>query len=241
MLPAHCTPRDIIKRRTPLLPPLCVTLPFLLLWHRKKKRALLDISWHGPFFPQCGNRRRTIAMCQGLCVIPPLSLDVVFGLAPWPHSKCNSRRKPHKKKCIAHSLDHSYSCSQWKKYTSYRVAMSTRLPTVISNGTVFKKIPIQLLLNGGSTAPAGAFPDSNPARPRTGITRTCGQCGEIKTSLQWREGPNGAACLCNACGLFFRKLTLRFGRAAAKRYMEQIKGTAAKRRIPKELTGTARF
>ncbi|CAI4064937.1 hypothetical protein SKDZ_09G1750 [Saccharomyces kudriavzevii ZP591] len=121
--------------------------------------------------------------------------------------------------------------------------MSTKLPTVISNGTAFKKIPIQLLLNNGSTARI-SFPfdvNSHQTRPRTGITRTCGQCGEIKTSLQWREGPNGAACLCNACGLFFRKLVLRFGRAAAKRYMEQIKDTGTKRRIPKELTGTVRF
>lgn len=121
--------------------------------------------------------------------------------------------------------------------------MSTKLPIVISNGTAFKKIPVQLLLNSGSTARDG-FPSSagsHSGRPRTGITRTCGQCGEIKTSLQWREGPNGAACLCNACGLFFRKLILRFGRVAAKRYMEQIKGTGTKRRIPKELTGTARF
>ncbi|CAI4397623.1 BLD_1a_G0027360.mRNA.1.CDS.1 [Saccharomyces cerevisiae] len=121
--------------------------------------------------------------------------------------------------------------------------MSTKLPIVISNGTAFKKVPVQLLLNSGSEAQHGLprNADSQPARPRTGIPRTCGQCGEIKTSLQWREGPNGAACLCNACGLFFRKLILRFGRAAAKRYMEQIKGTGTKRRIPKELTGTVRF
>ncbi|CAI4039769.1 hypothetical protein SMKI_09G1790 [Saccharomyces mikatae IFO 1815] len=120
--------------------------------------------------------------------------------------------------------------------------MSTKLPTVISNGIAFKKIPVQLLLNSGSTT-RSIVPvnGSHSARPRTGVTKTCGQCGEIKTSLQWREGPNGAACLCNACGLFFRKLILRFGRAAAKRYMEQIKGTGTKRRIPKELTGTARF
>ncbi|EJS43265.1 gat4p [Saccharomyces arboricola H-6] len=121
--------------------------------------------------------------------------------------------------------------------------MSTKLPTVTSNGTTFKKIPIQLLLNSRTTARV-AFPgDDNlsTVRPRTGITRTCGQCGEIKTSLQWREGPNGAACLCNACGLFFRKLILRFGKTAAKQYMENIRGTGAKRRIPKELTGTARF
>lgn len=82
--------------------------------------------------------------------------------------------------------------------------MSTKLPIVISNGTAFKKVPVQLLLNSGSEAQHGLprNADSQPARPRTGITRTCGQCGEIKTSLQWREGPNGAACLCNACGLF---------------------------------------
>lgn len=72
------------------------------------------------------------------------------------------------------------------------------------------------------------------------ITKTCSQCNEKKSSSQWREGPTGRSCLCNACGLFYRKLFLAFGKQSARRYLEETRNTGAKRRIPRTLYGAQR-
>lgn len=77
-------------------------------------------------------------------------------------------------------------------------------------------------------------------REKASITKTCDQCKETKSSSQWREGPTGGSCLCNACGLFYRKLFLAFGKQSAKRYLEEIKTTGARRRIPRILYGMQR-
>ncbi|QHS76753.1 uncharacterized protein SPAR_P02880 [Saccharomyces paradoxus] len=99
-------------------------------------------------------------------------------------------------------------------------------------------------MNSGSTSknmgPIFLKTDSYKRRQKVPITKTCNQCNEIKTSSQWREGPTGGSCLCNACGLFYRKLFLAFGKHAAKRYLEEIKNTGAKRRIPRSLYGVQR-
>lgn len=75
---------------------------------------------------------------------------------------------------------------------------------------------------------------------RKGVTRRCPQCAVVKTSPQWREGPDGQVTLCNACGLFYRKIFLVFGKSLAKRYFNEIKGVSVKRKIPKSLYGVAR-
>ncbi|CAI4046039.1 hypothetical protein N7582_003713 [Saccharomyces uvarum] len=75
---------------------------------------------------------------------------------------------------------------------------------------------------------------------RRGITRKCPQCDVIKTSPQWREGPNGEVTLCNACGLFYRKVFLVFGKSLAKRYFDEIKGASVKRKVPRSLYGVMR-
>ena len=61
-----------------------------------------------------------------------------------------------------------------------------------------------------------------------------------KTSPQWREGPDGEVTLCNACGLFYRKIFLVFGKDLAKRYFNEIKGVSVKRKVPKSLYGVTR-
>lgn len=38
----------------------------------------------------------------------------------------------------------------------------------------------------------------------------CGQC-LLENTPEWRRGPNGSRTLCNACGLFYLKLTKKFG------------------------------
>lgn len=43
----------------------------------------------------------------------------------------------------------------------------------------------------------------------------CSQCGLTNTP-EWRRGPNGVRTLCNACGLYYLKLSKKFGAADAK-------------------------
>lgn len=85
----------------------------------------------------------------------------------------------------------------------------------------------------------GTFAQQN-AQKRRGITRRCPQCAVVKTSPQWREGPDGEVTLCNACGLFYRKIFLVFGKNLAKRYFDEIKGVGVKRKVPKSLYGVTR-
>ena len=77
-------------------------------------------------------------------------------------------------------------------------------------------------------------------KKRRGVTRKCPQCAVVKTSPQWREGPDGEVTLCNACGLFYRKIFLVFGKSLAKRYFNEIKGASVKRKVPKCLYGVTR-
>ncbi|CAI4036896.1 SMKI16G1922 [Saccharomyces mikatae IFO 1815] len=122
----------------------------------------------------------------------------------------------------------------------------------------FKRISVQSLLNreesmtnlvgnpmnlestNRNLRPTILKTDPYRRREKVAITKTCNQCKETKTSSQWREGPTGGSCLCNACGLFYRKLFLAFGKQSAKRYLEEIKNTGAKRRIPRALYGVQR-
>lgn len=60
----------------------------------------------------------------------------------------------------------------------------------------------------------------------------CSQCGSTKTP-EWRSGPLGGRTLCNACGLFFTKLSKRMGSEAAGRFLAERKkiGNPLDRRI----------
>eukprot|EP00123_Amoebidium_parasiticum_P008442 comp18804_c1_seq1/m.20755 comp18804_c1_seq1/g.20755 ORF comp18804_c1_seq1/g.20755 comp18804_c1_seq1/m.20755 type:complete len:603 (-) comp18804_c1_seq1:33-1841(-) len=70
------------------------------------------------------------------------------------------------------------------------------------------------------------------SKPR--IDRKCGECGTTDTP-QWRGGPNGAATLCNACGLKFFHIQNREKKNARRRekYMMQkaLKQTAKDRTL----------
>lgn len=60
----------------------------------------------------------------------------------------------------------------------------------------------------------------------------CSQCGSRKTP-EWRSGPTGSRTLCNACGLFFAKLTKKLGHEEASEYFVNLKksGDVFDRRI----------
>lgn len=50
----------------------------------------------------------------------------------------------------------------------------------------------------------------------------CLQCGSDKTP-EWRKGPDSVPTLCNACGLFYNKLTKKYGGVAAEEELERRK------------------
>lgn len=61
----------------------------------------------------------------------------------------------------------------------------------------------------------------------------CVHCGETQTP-EWRRGPYGNRTLCNACGLFYRKLIRKFGFKSANLLMRYRKTKIpSDRRIPK--------
>jgi hypothetical protein len=60
----------------------------------------------------------------------------------------------------------------------------------------------------------------------------CQHCGSKETP-EWRRGPHGSRTLCNACGLFYSKLTKRYGMKHADEVMSYRKtlGTVNDRRV----------
>ncbi|QLG72381.1 hypothetical protein HG535_0D00890 [Zygotorulaspora mrakii] len=63
-------------------------------------------------------------------------------------------------------------------------------------------------------------------------TTSCIHCGEASTP-EWRRGPYGNRTLCNACGLFYRKLVKRFGNKDTNMFMRYRKSTNPEdRRVP---------
>ncbi|KTA95201.1 Protein GAT2 [Nakaseomyces glabratus] len=64
------------------------------------------------------------------------------------------------------------------------------------------------------------------------ITLRCHHCGESDTP-EWRRGPYGSRTLCNACGLFYRKLTKKFTVPYGNLYMRYRRIQAPlDRRVP---------
>lgn len=61
----------------------------------------------------------------------------------------------------------------------------------------------------------------------------CNHCESIETP-EWRRGPDGSRTLCNACGLFYSKLTKRYGTENAMVIMKSRKseGLISDRTIP---------
>lgn len=100
-------------------------------------------------------------------------------------------------------------------------------------------------LNSGtatvSTATSATNGDEkNPSAKK--VIEFCFHCGETETP-EWRKGPYGTRTLCNACGLFYRKVTKKFGSKSSNlllRYRRAI-DLANDRRIPDFITIPNRF
>lgn len=72
-------------------------------------------------------------------------------------------------------------------------------------------------------------------------TTSCVHCGEGSTP-EWRRGPYGNRTLCNACGLFYRKLIKKFGVKDANllmRFKKQV--NPEDRRVPSSMNVPAAF
>ncbi|CUS21283.1 LAQU0S02e10198g1_1 [Lachancea quebecensis] len=60
----------------------------------------------------------------------------------------------------------------------------------------------------------------------------CAHCSSTKTP-EWRKGPCGRRSLCNACGLFYKKLVRKFGDGQASLIMKHRKSISSKnRKVP---------
>lgn len=65
-----------------------------------------------------------------------------------------------------------------------------------------------------------------------GNVQTCLHCSSLETP-EWRKGPDGDHTLCNACGLFYAKLTKRYGedRATMVMFERRLAGNSHDRRV----------
>lgn len=82
---------------------------------------------------------------------------------------------------------------------------------------------------------------TEPTKKEEQSTTSCVHCGENSTP-EWRRGPYGNRTLCNACGLFYRKLIKKFGTKDANmlmRFKRQI--NPEDRRVPSILNVPAAF
>ncbi|CCH40803.1 hypothetical protein BN7_337 [Wickerhamomyces ciferrii] len=164
------------------------------------------------------------------------------------HSRTNSRNFK-----IHQSISGASSGGGIKKkqdhepfYKTRRSNSSTKLPSLSTTSTTSstngsssnsKNDSISLVVN-----PPKPVIDLNDQEPPKGninqdlsikVNLKCFQCGSDETP-EWRRGPYGSRSLCNACGLFFGKLTKKFDEGEATRIMMKRKnqGNGDDRRIP---------
>ncbi|EDO15116.1 hypothetical protein Kpol_1046p6 [Vanderwaltozyma polyspora DSM 70294] len=110
---------------------------------------------------------------------------------------------------------------------SKSVSLTTSLPLDSSDRNSYKLT---------STAPAAVQSDFIRDFKLTRISSNkCLQCGETQTP-EWRRGPYGNKTLCNACGLFYSKLTKKFGNKNANLLMRYRQKTSpSDRKVPVDI------
>ncbi|CEP63002.1 GATA-type transcription factor LALA0_S07e00188g [Lachancea lanzarotensis] len=73
----------------------------------------------------------------------------------------------------------------------------------------------------------------NPESSLSSAGLQCAHCSTTKTP-EWRKGPYGKRSLCNACGLFYKKLVRKFGDSQAGRIMKYRKMSSnSDRKVPR--------
>lgn len=94
-----------------------------------------------------------------------------------------------------------------------------------------RPVPENLLFESGRSLAHGLIM-AETIRRNEQSTTCCVHCGEGSTP-EWRRGPYGNRTLCNACGLFYRKLVKRFGSKDANMFMRyRQKVNPEDRRVP---------
>lgn len=72
--------------------------------------------------------------------------------------------------------------------------------------------------------------------PHEAVRKQCAHCGSTEKTPEWRSGPYGSDKICNACGLFYKKITTRFGVKDATllmRYRKEV--DPSNRKVPQKL------
>ena len=109
----------------------------------------------------------------------------------------------------------------------------------------YKRISVESLLNPVEETIDCEKPHSqtkiNTAKPiSASLYVTTNNTAVVQHNVQKRKGVTRRCPQCNACGLFYRKIFLVFGKDLAKRYFNEIKGVSVKRKVPKSLYGVTR-
>lgn len=94
----------------------------------------------------------------------------------------------------------------------------------IGGSIVPLEIKKQTLYSGSSTSPL----DLGALNPDLSVRQEirCNHCGS-KNTPEWRKGLDGNRTLCNACGLFYSKLTKKYNAEEAARIMKERKDTGS--------------
>lgn len=108
---------------------------------------------------------------------------------------------------------------QPQNYTVY-----SRGPSISSLDGSPEQTLIQLRYSGDSRRLLTAKSESNLKIPKKRgrkkkANTICTQC-RLENTPEWRKGPEGSRTLCNACGLFYLKLTKKFGTRQAGTIMK---------------------
>lgn len=109
-------------------------------------------------------------------------------------------------------------------------------------GAPRKRLPSALQLASARFRTHSVLPPCRPGEPRrrhhsdtAAIVKVCANCTTC-IAPEWRRGPDGKRSLCNACGLFYKKLVNRYGERDADiiYYYRQI-GDTIDRTVPGQL------
>lgn len=147
---------------------------------------------------------------------PKLQLSRLEQVSPTRKS-VGSTKSPRKRKS---SISSSKTIAAKSDPTSHNVGGNI-VPLEIKKPTLF---------SGSPTSPVeiGALNPDLSIRQET----HCSHCGS-KSTPEWRKGLDGNRTLCNACGLFYSKLTKKYNAGEAAKIMKERKdmGTVNNRRI----------
>ncbi|CCC69707.1 hypothetical protein NCAS_0D01260 [Naumovozyma castellii] len=110
-------------------------------------------------------------------------------------------------------------------FDTSRVAMASHVPS----STLVKLPGFNSILKHGKKHNITKPPTKQKSRSYNRLVRSfnsdvtmCTHCKEIDTP-EWRRGPDGCRTLCNACGIFYRKLLGRFSKEEANLKMQTQK------------------